>query len=134
MRVAQQVFVAATALALALPAAAAAQQPAQLAAGRWTGTVTTPGGETVAVSYTITAKNDTTAISIDAAQHGVFEASGVKLEPGKVTFTFTPGPTVTCVLTRKDDGSFAGECNDDGGGAPAQMTMVPPKKDTGSGS
>lgn len=123
-------------VAVALPALASAQTaaaaPAKIDIGHWTGTVTTPDGQTVEVSYEVTAKSDTTLITINAGQFGSFPAAGLKIEAAKITFSFTPGPQVLCVLNKKDDGSFAGECTDDGG-APAQMTMVPPKK-AGSGN
>ena len=126
------------AISVALPAMASAQTtPAPAAAkldvGKGTGTVTTPDGQTVDVSYDVTMKSDTTLLTINAGQFGSFPAGDLKVEPAKLSFSFTPGPHVVCVLNKKDDGTFAGNCTDDGGGAPAQMTMVPPKKE-GAGS
>lgn len=134
MRFSRQAALAALVFALATPFAANAQQTATptIAVGKWTGQVTPPNGETTDVTYDVSMKNDTLHITINAAQYGVFDASQIKLEPGKLTFVFTPGPQVLCTLTRKEDSSYAGTCSDENG-APAQMTMVPPKKEN-SGS
>ena len=90
------------ALAIA-PITAAAQQPAtpaqpaaapQLAAGTWTGVITPPDGQAVDVTYDVTVKNDTLAISINAAQYGTFPAQQIKNEVDKLSFTFSPGPNL----------------------------------------
>ena len=114
----------------ALSAAAAAQStPAKLPTGTWTGSVTPPGQEQVAVSFDVAAQNDTFSITINAGGHGTFKADGIKVEPGRLVFSFTPGPVVVCVLTQKEDASYAGDCTEDDGSA-AQIVLVPPKKES----
>jgi len=133
MRVSFRAVFAALLVAVATPLAAFGQQAApQLATGTWTGVVVTPNGETTNVTYDVAIKNDTVSIMINAGEHGTFAAADIKLEPAKLSFSFVPGPTVQCVLNRKEDQSFDGTCTDDGG-ATATMTMVPPRKN-GTGS
>lgn len=130
MRVSRAALAIACAIALGATSARA-QQPAtaapKLEVGQWTGQVTSPNGQITDVTYDVTMKNDTLAITINAGQFGVFPAETIKLEADKLSFGFTPGPRVACVLTKNAEGAYAGTCTDDGGGV-AQMTMVPPKK------
>ena len=117
-------------LAVAQTADVSAQQiAAKIPTGIWTGSVTPPGAEEAAVKFDVTSQNDSVAITIDAGGHGTFKAEGVKVEPTRIVFSFRPGPLVVCVLTKKDDETFAGECTDDGGAA-ALIVMVPPKKES----
>jgi hypothetical protein len=112
-------------LTVLLPLAAGAQQ--KLEVGKWTGTVTPPNESPIGVTFDVTMKGDTIGITVNAAEHGSFVFEEVKLDAGKLTFHFTPGPRVDCSLDRKDDASFAGKCTDSEGGT-AEMLMVPPKK------
>lgn len=109
-------------------AATAQEAPAKIATGTWTGSVTPPGQERVDVSFDVTSKNDTISITINAGGHGTFKAEDIKFETTRLVFSFTPGPKVLCVLTRKDDTSFAGDCTEDSGDV-AQIVMIPPKKE-----
>ncbi len=115
----------AVAVGLVLPAAAAAQD---FPAGKWTGSVTPPGEMTVPVTYDVAVASDSITIMLHAGEHGSFPTQNVKLAEGQLTFSFTPGPTVDCALTRREDGSWAGQCTE-GGGSPADIVMTPPKKD-----
>jgi hypothetical protein len=89
--------------------------------------VTPPGQTELPVSFEVASQNDSVSITIHAGEHGTFKADGVKVEATRLVFSFTPGPTVTCVLTKKEDASYAGDCTEDDGSA-AQMVMIPPKK------
>jgi hypothetical protein len=110
---------------VAVPSAAFGQK---MEAGKWTGTVTPPGGETAQVTYDVTVAGDSIAIRIEAGEHGTFDAAGTKLVADTLTFSFTPGPTVNCTLKRRpEDRAFAGACVDPDGGA-AQIVMIPPKQ------
>lgn len=113
------------AVALIMPAAAAAQN-AKLEVGKWTGTVTTPGGDVVNVVVDVTNTNDTTRLSLNAGEHGTFDARNFKFDGATLSFVFTPGPDVTCTLKKQDSGSYSGDCLDDGGGV-APMVINPPK-------
>ncbi len=120
--------VAAAAL-LSIASAGTAQQaaPLKLEVGEWTGQVTPPDGQTVNVIYDVTYAGDTLKISIRAGEHGTFEATDIKLEASKLSFKFSPGVSVACVLDKKEL-AYAGSCVDDGGGI-AIMDLSPPKKD-----
>lgn len=117
-------------LAAALPAFAFVPAEAQkLEVGKWTGSVTPPGEPaSTPVTYDVTLKGDTIGITATAAEHGSFPFNEVKLTDNTLTFWFAPGPRVDCTLTRRDDGSFAGNCRDEDGGD-ASMVMIPPKKE-----
>lgn len=119
----------ATAALLTISSAASAQQaaPAKMEVGEWTGQVTPPDGQTVNVLYDVAYAGDTLKITIRAAEHGTFETTDVKLEADKLTFKFSPGVIVTCVLIKKE-ASYAGSCTDEGGGV-ATMDLSPPKKE-----
>ncbi|HEX6559717.1 MAG TPA: hypothetical protein VF021_09655 [Longimicrobiales bacterium] len=130
MRTTNKAVLAAIVLALT-PMAAGAQQTTEpaLETGTWTGVVTPPDGEIVNVTYDVAVRNDgALAIVINAGQHGTFAASDIKTDAAKLSFAFTPGPRVVCMLARKNDKSYEGDCSDDNG-APAHMTMVPPRKE-----
>lgn len=120
--------VAAVAL-LTISSAASAQQAAvpKMEVGAWTGQVTPPDGQTVSVVYDVSYAGDTLKITIKAAEHGNFETTDVKLEADKLSFKFSPGVTVSCVLNKKEAG-YVGSCTDDGGGV-ATMDLAPPKKE-----
>jgi hypothetical protein len=116
------------AAALSLLAFAPAQGQ-KLEAGKWTGTVLSPGEqEPLPVTYDVTVQGDTIGIRVDVGEHGSFSFSEVKLNDDTLTFWFTPGPRVDCTLAAREDGAFAGSCRDPEGGV-ARMVMVPPKKE-----
>jgi hypothetical protein len=112
-----------------VPVTAAAQDapPAKLVTGTWTGVVTPPDGS-VDVTYEVSYKGDTLSIVMTAGPHGKFPLNAVEHTATKLSFTFTPGPTVVCALKPNAEGGYAGDCTDDGGLA-VPMTMVPPAKD-----
>lgn len=113
---------------LLLPAAVSAQSTAPvMPVGTWTGTVTPPEATTTPVTFNVKADDKAITIQIDAGEHGSFPASDVAFAGTKLSFTFTPGPKLLCVLKIQDDGSFAGECTEENGPA-ALITMVPPKQ------
>jgi hypothetical protein len=129
-------ILAAATFALALPLALSAQTPTpaapaseKLEVGKWTGSVTPPGGQPLALVFDVTAPGDTMKIDLLITDMGAtFPLTAIKLEGKKLTFGFLAGDTdVKCTLEKKDDGSFAGPCADASGeGGP--MTMTPPKK------
>lgn len=111
------------------PMTAAAQDapPAKLVTGTWTGVVTPPDGA-VEVTYDVSYKGDTLTIVMTAGPHGTFPLNAVEHTATKLSFTFTPGPTVVCALKPNTEGGYAGDCTDDSGLA-VPMTMVPPAKE-----
>lgn len=121
------------AAALLLPAAAAAQEakPYKLEAGVWTGVVIPPNEDPVNVTYEVSYSNDTVSVMLNADMHGQFKLTEIQAASQKITFYFTPGPRLLCVLNAVETGGFAGQCTDEGG-MPASITMLPPKKETKS--
>jgi hypothetical protein len=115
------------AAALPLLAVLSPASAQKLEVGKWTGTVTEPGGEAHPVTYDVALKGDTLAVTVNAGEHGSFAFSEVKLNDKTLTFWFTPGPRVDCALNRRDDGAYEGTCKD-AGGEEARMVMLPPKK------
>lgn len=118
------------AAALLLPAAAAAQEaiPHKLEAGIWTGVVVPPNEDAVNVTYEVSYRNDTVSVMLNTDMHGQFKLDDIQATPQKITFYFTPGPRLLCVLNAVDTGGFAGQCTDEGG-TPASITMLPPRKE-----
>ena len=112
-------------LGLIVPGVCAAQS---LKSGTWTGTVTPPGEEqAMPVTFDVTEHGDSLGIVLHAGEHGDFTVEKGRYAEGKITFTFSPGgPQVSCILTRNEEGAFAGPCLGDDG-SEAKMTMVPPK-------
>lgn len=109
-------------LGLTIPAVCSAQS---LKSGTWTGTVVPPEGDTTSVTFDVTVNGDSLGIVIHAGEHGDFITQQGHYADGKISFIFTPGPQVTCVLSRNEEGAFSGGCVEEDGSV-AQVTMVPP--------
>ena len=114
-------------LVLAAPQAGAAQK---LAAGTWTGSIAPPGNAATPATFDVRVSGDTTSIMIKT-QYGDFPFEQIKVLADRITFTFTPGTPVNCVLMLRPDKSFGGDCTD-GDGEKGQIVMVPPAKQGGS--
>jgi hypothetical protein len=114
-------------LALPLNSSAQSAAPVKLAAGTWTGTVITPGNQDPTnVTFEVGYKGDTLQVALVVGEHGTFDLKELEVTETKISFSFTPGPKVVCVLKPQESG-YAGECLDDQGGV-APLTMVPPAK------
>jgi hypothetical protein len=114
----------------AFPVVAFAQSaaPARLAVGTWTGKIVTPGNhEPTDLTYEVEYKADSLAITMVAGQEGKFTLNEIVVSDTRITFSFTPGPKVKCVLNSKTTG-YAGECVDDDGNV-VPLTMVPPARE-----
>lgn len=106
--------------------------PAQsLPSGTWTGSVTPPDDNPLAITFDV-ASGDSISILIHFADRGDYPASEAKLASDTLTFWFQPGPVVRCNLVKQGNGSFSGECADEDGMS-ATMLMVPPAKQEGPG-
>src|SRR5688572_1901161 len=126
----RRIFTVALFALLALPVAASAQTttPARLAAGTWTGTITTPGNQDPTnITYEVDYKADALAIALVVGEHGTFPLNEIEVVDAKLKFSFTPGPKVSCVLDANDTG-YAGSCSDDEGNV-VPLTMVAPVKE-----
>jgi hypothetical protein len=107
------------------PAAVAAQK---LEAGQWTGTVTPPNGQALQVTFDVAANGDSTTITMNAGPMGAQPLADIKILADRITFTFTPGPVVSCTLMLRKDKSYQGDCLDPDGGK-GVILMTPPKKE-----
>ena len=118
----------AAAALLSFSASASAQQAApKMQVGEWTGVVVSPNGESTDVTYDVTYAGDTLKIKIKAGQHGEFDTREVALEASKLSFKFSPGPEVVCVLAKLEK-SYSGTCTAEDGSS-ASMDLSPPKKE-----
>ncbi|MGH7468632.1 MAG: hypothetical protein ACRENP_11785 [Longimicrobiales bacterium] len=107
----------------ALPQTVAAQK---LEAGTWTGTIAPPGNTPSPATFEVRVRGDTTSITIKT-QFGDLPFTDIKVLADRLTFTFTPGTPVNCVLMLRPDKSYAGNCTD-GDGENGQLVMIPPAK------
>jgi hypothetical protein len=112
-------------LLLVAPNALHAQK---LQTGTWTGTATSPDGQVYDVTYDVRMSGDTTTISVNAGAEGVYAFANLKILEDRITFNFTPGPTLNCTLMLQEDRSYRGDCIDESGGT-GILHMVPPKKE-----
>ena len=119
---------------LTLAPAAIAQS---LAEGKWTGTMETPDGEVVDLTYEVKKDGDVLMIALlppegAGADSDRYEFSDVRMEDGNLVFWWQPGPRVDCVLEPVDDGAYDGECSIESGES-GYLTMVPPGADGDAG-
>src|SRR5689334_13418402 len=85
--------------ALALPGTLAAQK---LTPGTWTGTIAPPDQGPLDAAFDVRVVGDTTKLTMKADGR-VVEVSDLKVEPGKLLFSFAPGGNVIrCTLLLKD--------------------------------
>jgi hypothetical protein len=117
------------ALILFAAAAAAQQAPVKPPVGKWSGNVTPPGQGTMPVVLTVSEDSTGTVMTISLGEHGTWPASSINFAGNTFEFVFAPGPVVTCVLMKADDGSYGGNCVDEGGAA-AKLVVMPPRKET----
>jgi len=112
---------------LGLAAPAAAQD--KLEAGVWTGTVFTPDGDVIDLSYDVSYADDALSIELilpaDLGEGNVM-AENPMHEADTIVFTLDVGQQVSCTLMAQDDGQFEGECVDSSGEG-ALMIMIPPE-------
>ena len=98
----------------------------ELTSGTWTGTMSPPGGGSLAVSYEVDVSDGALSIVMSANGQSL-SLNEVALDGDALTFWWEPGTRVNCRLLRREDGSFAGTCSE-GTGADGEgtLTMVPP--------
>jgi hypothetical protein len=91
----------------------------------------TPPGEQDAmpVTFDVTVLGDSLGIVLHAGEPGDFTFENGKFADSTISFSFTPGPKVTCTLKQTQDGSFTGPCIGDDG-SEASMTMVRPRSNS----
>jgi hypothetical protein len=104
--------------------AAAPRLHGQLATGTWSGSITAPNGQTVAVTYEVARAGDSLTAKI-VAPMGDFPVSSFRVEGTHLRFSWDAGKAITCDLVVRPDAGYAGECVDDSGRG-GQMIMLPP--------
>ena len=96
--------------------------------GTWTGSITDPGGEAIDVTYQVTTLGDTLHIDLMLPEAPPVPFVDIKMEGGKLRFSWDVGQIITCELAAVETGGFTGPCTDPSGGT-GTMVMVPPKTD-----
>lgn len=114
------VTVALTAVTL-LPIPGAAQV---LEEGTWTGTMTPPEGGDAPVTYDVSRGPGGLEITMTVEGMDPRPLRDIRLEDDVLRFTFDMGVEVTCNLTARDGGGFAGPCGDEDRQA-GRLTMTP---------
>lgn len=98
-----------------------------LAAGTWTGTMSPPDNDDVAVTYDIVAAGDSLAITMHGPGERQVPFTHIRFEDGKLLFEWNPGGTdIQCTLEPQADGGYQGPCTDSEGKT-GHLAMVPPK-------
>lgn len=96
--------------------------------GTWSGSMTPPGGEPVAVTLLVGVAQGALTIVMSNPELGPMEFTDEALVGDELTFWWNPGVRVDCALQRQGDGSFDGVCADPRGleGGQGALTMSPP--------
>jgi hypothetical protein len=99
----------------------------KLAAGSWTGTMSPPDDDAVAVTYDVAGSGDSLAITMHGPGGRQLPFSHIRFENDTLLFEWSPGETnIRCALVVQADGGYKGPCTDSEGKT-GQLVMVPPK-------
>ena len=74
--------------------------------------------------FDVTAENGELAIIYHSVQNPL-PLNAISLKGDTLSYTFSSGVLVRCVVERQDDGSYTGECKT-GNGETGRHTMKPP--------
>ena len=99
-------------------------QAQMLQEGTCEGTTVLPSGSSVQTDFDVTVENGELAITYHSVQ-GPLPLTDISLEGDTLSYTFSAGVLVRCVVERQDDGSYTGECKT-GNGETGRHTMKPP--------
>ena len=99
-------------------------QAQTLQEGTWEGTTVLPDGSSVQTDFDVTVENGELAITYHSVQ-GPLPLTDISLEGETLSYTFSAGVLVRCVVQRQEDGSYTGECKT-GNGETGRHTMTPP--------
>ena len=99
-------------------------QAQTLQEGTWEGTTVLPDGSSVPTDFIVAIENGELAITYHSVQ-GPVPLADISLDGDTLSYTFSPGVLVRCVVQRQDDGSYTGECKT-GNGETGRHTMTPP--------
>ena len=128
----------AAAFAIATVTLVPAASAQSLDEGTWTGTMETPGGDMVDLTYEVQKDGDSLMIALippegAGADQDRYAFSDIRMEDGNLVFWWQPGPRVDCVLEPIEDGGYDGECSTEGGES-GYLTMMPPGHDADAGN
>ena len=98
-------------------------QAQTLQEGTWEGTTVLPDGSFVQTDFDVKVEHGELAITYHSVQ-GPLPLAAIRLEGDTLSYTFSAGVLVRCVVERQDDGSFTGECKT-GNGETGRHTMKP---------
>ncbi len=101
-------------------------QAQTLQEGTWEGTTVLPDGSSVDTNFDVTIENGELAITYHFLQ-GPVPLIDISLDGDTLSYTFSAGVAIRCVVQRQDDGSYTGECKS-GNGETGRHTMKPPAK------
>ena len=101
-------------------------QAQTLQEGTWVGATILPDGSVVQTNFDVTTENGELAITYHSMQ-GPVPLTDISLDGDTLSYTFSAGIEVQCVVQRRDDGSYTGECKT-GNGETGRHTMTPPAK------
>jgi len=107
-------------------AANLALQAQTLQEGTWEGTTVLPDGSSVQTNFDVTIENGELAITYHSVQ-GPVPLTDISLDGDTLSYTFSAGVAVRCVVQRQEDGGYTGECKT-GNGETGRHTMTPPPK------
>ena len=99
-------------------------QAQMLQEGTWEDTTVLPSGSSVQTDFDVTVENGELASTYHSVQ-GPLPLTDISLEGDTLSYTFSAGVLVRCVVERQDDGSYTGECKT-GNGETGRHTMKPP--------
>ncbi len=105
----------------------------EMSAGLWSGSISSPEGESFEVHYEVVHGEEGLEIAIippaGLAPQDRYEFSGIELEDGLLTFGWSPELDVwlDCALDLHEEGFYEGECVAEDGES-GILKMVPPDK------
>lgn len=94
--------------------------------GTWQGATILPNGSVVQTNFDVATENGELAITYHSVQ-GPVPLTDISLDGDTLSYTFSAGIVVQCVVQRRDDGSYTGEYRT-GNGETGRHTMTPPVK------
>jgi hypothetical protein len=102
-----------------------------MGAGKWSGSVTDPSGNTRPVTFSVTGTGDSLTITLSDTPGGSpVSFANIRQAGDTLLFDWAGGPRgaqITCQLVRQEDGAYEGSCADPEGSR-GRMRMIPPPK------
>ena len=94
--------------------------------GAWTGSATTPEGQTFGLIYNVSHPDGVLTLRLDVEGQGSFPTNDAAYAEGNLTFGLDAGGTyLSCLLVPQADGGLSGDCVDQNGES-GQLILVTP--------